>query len=124
VQKPPFTPLAVGSLGAARLMGISRSRIYDLKNTGELPFYKDGRRTLFIVADIEARIARLKSAPVSTGPLLPEEDRKKARRRASSREELAIEQAPPPAESQQPIVEQAQPAVEIAVEQPAAWVRD
>jgi excisionase family DNA binding protein len=118
VPKVPLTPLAVGPNGAARLMGISRSRVYELKNAGELPFYKDGRRTLFLVAGIEARIERLKSGPPSTGPLLPEEDRKKARQRASSREEPAIE---PP---QQPIVEQEQPAVEIAIEQPAAWVRE
>ena len=40
-------------------MGISRARVYELKNSGELPFYKDGSKTMFPVAGIEARVKRL-----------------------------------------------------------------
>jgi excisionase family DNA binding protein len=142
VKKTPPAPIAVSPRDAASLAGVSRSRIYELINAGELPAYKDGARTLILVADIEAWLARLRAVPKSgpstgpllpwkarklarqrvTEPLLPEEDRKKAQQRATepSREELAVEQAPP----QQPIVEQEQPAVEIAIEQPAAWVRE
>jgi excisionase family DNA binding protein len=62
-------------------MGVSRSRIYELLNSGELPSYKDGRRRLILVADIEAWLARLPPAPAPTrappapptGPLLPPE---------------------------------------------------
>ena len=79
-KKIPLTPLSVGPEGAARLMGISRARVYQLKNAGELPFYKDGSRTLFPVAGIEARIERLRSSTPSTGPLLSKEDREIARR--------------------------------------------
>jgi excisionase family DNA binding protein len=71
VPKAPLTPLAVGPNGAARLIGVSRSRVYELINAGELPAYKDGARTLILVADIEAWLARLKPIPPSTGPLLP-----------------------------------------------------
>ena len=90
-KKIPLTPLSVGPEGAARLMGISRARVYQLKNAGELPFYKDGSRTLFPVAGIEARIERLRSSTPSTGPLLSKEDREIARR--------------PPIDQQQPAVE-------------------
>jgi excisionase family DNA binding protein len=72
-------------------MGISRSRIYELLNSGELPSYKDGRRRLILVADIEARLARLPSAPTPTralpepptGPLLPPEQQETAIARAT-----------------------------------------
>jgi excisionase family DNA binding protein len=99
MPKTPLTPLSVGSEGAARLMGISRARVYQLKNAGELPFYKDGSRTLFLVADIEARIERLRAALPSTGPLLSKEDQEIARRRAA--------EPPPPTDQQQPAVEPA-----------------
>jgi excisionase family DNA binding protein len=143
MQKIPPTPLAVSPRDAARLMGVSRSRIYELINAGELPAYKDGSRTLILVADIQAWLAQLRAIPKSgpstapllpwkarklarqrvlnpeidsTEPLLPEEDRMKARQRAA--------EPPPLAEPRQPIVEQGQPSVEIAIEQPAAWVRE
>ena len=59
MSKSRFTPISVCPEDAAYLMGISRARVYELKNAGELPFYKDGSKTLFPVADIEARIKRL-----------------------------------------------------------------
>jgi excisionase family DNA binding protein len=125
MQKIPPTPLAVSPRDAARLMGVSRSRIYELINAGELPAYKDGSRTLILVADIQAWLARLKSIPPSTGPLLPAENRKTARRRATEPllppedQARAIERAsepepPPPVGQQQPAGEPEPPTPEPA----------
>jgi excisionase family DNA binding protein len=112
-KKRPLTPLSVGPDDAARLMGISRARVYELKNAGELPFYKDGSRTLFPVAGIEARVERLSRIPKSgppIGPLLPPADRKLARKKARA----------PDAASTEPLlpIEQQQRAVELASEPP------
>jgi len=93
-KNPPLTPLAVGPREAARLMGVSRSRVYELLNSVELPSYKDGRRRLILVADIEARLARLPPAPAPTrapsepptGPLLPPEQQEAAIERATEPE--------------------------------------
>jgi excisionase family DNA binding protein len=90
-KKSTLTPIAVGPLDAARLMGVSRSRIYELLNSGELPSYKDGRRRLILVADIEAWLVRLAPAPrprrapsePPTGPLLPVEQQETAIARAT-----------------------------------------
>jgi hypothetical protein len=119
VQKIPLKPFSVGPVDAARLMGISRARVYQLKNTGELPSYLDGRRRLFLVADIEARIARLKSAPPSIGPLLPPEARKLARRRVRNPEieplltdqeqQIAVERASEPEPPTPAPIDQSQP---------------
>jgi excisionase family DNA binding protein len=127
VQKIPPAPIAVSPRDAARIAGVSRSRIYELISAGELPAYKDGARTLILVADIEAWLARLRAMPKSgpsTAPLLPWKARKLARQRVT--EPLLPEEDREKAQqrAQQPIVEQEQPAVEIAVEQPAAWVRE
>jgi excisionase family DNA binding protein len=109
VPKVLLTPLSYGPSGAACLMGISRARVYQLKNAGELPFYKDGSRTLFRLADIEARIERLKreqemgGVPKSgppTGPLLPPEDRTLARKKVRAPEVNSTEPLLP-AEQQQ-----------------------
>jgi hypothetical protein len=82
-KKIPVEPLAVSPRDASRKMGIGRSRVYELMNAGELDAYKDGARTLILVASIEARLARLKRYQASppTEPLLPPEDRALARER-------------------------------------------
>ena len=106
-KKLPLAPLAVGPDGAARLMGISRARVYELKNAGELPFYKDGSRTLFPVAGIEARVERLSRIPQSgppVGPLLTPADRKLARKKARATEEEPLEPLLP-IEEQQRVIE-------------------
>jgi excisionase family DNA binding protein len=56
-SNPPLKPLAVSPRDAARLMGVSRSRVYQLLNSGELPSHKDGRRRLIFVSDIETGLA-------------------------------------------------------------------
>jgi excisionase family DNA binding protein len=87
-KNPLLTPFAVGPLDAARLMGVSRSRIYELLNSGELLSRKDGRRRLILLADIKARLERLPPAPTRapseppTGPLLPREQQETAIERA------------------------------------------
>jgi excisionase family DNA binding protein len=113
VPKVLLTPLSVGPNGAACLMGISRARVYQLKNAGELPFYKDGSRTLFRLADIEARIERLKreqemggvpKSGLPTGPLLPPADRKLAHKKVRALEANSTEPLLP-AEHQQIVIE-------------------
>ena len=69
MSKTRFTPFSVGPEDAAYLMGISRARVYELKNAGDLPFYKEGSKTLFPVADIEARIKRLSRIHKSGPPI-------------------------------------------------------
>jgi excisionase family DNA binding protein len=79
----PLVPFAVNPLGTAQLAGVSRSRIYELLDEGELPSYRDGRRRLIRVADVQAWLARLKPAQSAAGPFLPEEDQELARRLAT-----------------------------------------
>jgi excisionase family DNA binding protein len=128
VQKTLPTPLAVSPRDAAYRAGVSRSRIYELLKSGELVAFKDGARTLILVASIEAWLERLKPFPRSTppiGPLLPRADRKLARRRSRNpdagptgpllpveQQQIAIERAPPPIDQQQPTVEP-EPAPDI-----------
>ena len=91
-------------------MGISRAQVYNLIKAGELPYYKDGSRTLILVANIEARIERLsrisKSGPPT--PLLPPADRKLARGKVRVLEEPTSAPLLP--------VEQQQLAVELTSE--------
>ena len=47
-----ITALAVSPAKAAALLGVSRSKFYELLN-GEIPALKIGRRTLVRVADIQ-----------------------------------------------------------------------
>jgi excisionase family DNA binding protein len=107
MQKIPLAPLAVSPRDAARLAGVSRSRIYELINEDELPAYKDGSRTLIRVADITARLDRLQPAQkrggAPTGPLLSKPDQALARRLANDSDKgptgpllPAVELAPEP----------------------------
>jgi excisionase family DNA binding protein len=88
-SNPSLKPLAVSPRDAALLMGVSRSRVYELLNSGELPSYKDGRRRLILVSDIETWLGRLTPAPASkrappTGPLLSSEQQEIAVGRATA----------------------------------------
>jgi excisionase family DNA binding protein len=89
-KQPPLTPSFVGPIGAAQIAGVSRSRIYELLKSGELPSRKDGRRRLIPVAEIEKWFSRLPpaSAPSEppTGPLLPREQQETAIARATEPE--------------------------------------
>jgi excisionase family DNA binding protein len=121
-KKIPPKPVALSVRDAASFLSVSRSRIYELINAGELLAYKGGARTLILTASCEEWLERLKPFPASpppTSPLLPSEDRKLARRRARDPEtdatgpllpagqrQIAIERAiepepPPPIDPQQ-----------------------
>lgn len=54
------TPITVRVPEAARLLGISRSRIYELITSGDIETVKLGRATLVPVAGLHALIDRLK----------------------------------------------------------------
>jgi excisionase family DNA binding protein len=92
MSKIPVAPLAVSPRDAARMMGVSRSRVYELMGAGELDAFKDGARTLILVASIEAWLARLKRYQTSppTEPLLPLEDRALARERVEEPDFAAL----------------------------------
>jgi excisionase family DNA binding protein len=105
MPKIPPTPLAVSPRNAGRMAGISRSRIYELIKSGELPAYKDGALTLILVADIEARLGRLKPFPQATratGPLLSRQERLLARQRAREAADRESQGAAPEARARAP----------------------
>lgn len=51
-------PISVSIPEGARLIGCSRSKIYELIAAGELPLVKVGNRSLLIVAELRALVAR------------------------------------------------------------------
>ena len=54
------TPLSVGDIQAAQLLGISRAGLHRFVRRGLVPRpFKLGRRTLYRVADLQACIDRL-----------------------------------------------------------------
>jgi excisionase family DNA binding protein len=69
-------------------MGVSRSRVYELMNSGEIPSRKDGRRRLIHRDDLEKWFSLLPPTPTRapseppTGPLLPREQQETAIERA------------------------------------------
>jgi excisionase family DNA binding protein len=73
-QVSPLNPIFVSPVDAAKLVGVSRSRIYELIGAGVLTRRKDGARTLISVAEV---LAWGESLPVDspgdkrTDPLLP-----------------------------------------------------
>jgi excisionase family DNA binding protein len=56
-----IAPLAVSPTKGAKVMGISRSTLYQLLKDGELPLIKIGTRSLIRIADIENKLAELAS---------------------------------------------------------------
>lgn len=56
---PPPTPLAYRPLDAARVLGISRAKPYQLMDEGEIVGRKLGRRTLILRSELERYIASL-----------------------------------------------------------------
>lgn len=54
----PTAPLSVSPEGAARMLGLGRTKTFELIRTGEIPSAKIGRRTLIPVAGLHALIER------------------------------------------------------------------
>jgi excisionase family DNA binding protein len=74
VPRPLSPPLAVRPTEAARQLGISRSRLYQLLKSGKIPHRKDGAATVIAYEDLVAYLNSLSTvAPDEgpTGPLLP-----------------------------------------------------
>ena len=85
MKKTLLKPIAVSVDVGAYMAGVSRSRFYELMDSGQIPYRMNGSRRLILVADIETWLDRLpivKPGPKSVGPLLPPEDRALARQRA------------------------------------------
>lgn len=53
-----LAPLAVSPAECARLLGVSRPKVYDLINQGDFPSFKVGSRTLISVDGLRAWIAK------------------------------------------------------------------
>lgn len=51
-------PLAVSPAECARLLGVSRPKVYDLINRGDFPSFKVGTRTLISVEGLRVWIAK------------------------------------------------------------------
>lgn len=49
MNKPILDPLAVSAAEAARLLGVSKPKIYDLMSRADFPAFKLGGRTLISV---------------------------------------------------------------------------
>ena len=58
-------PLAVSPAECARLLGISRPKVYDLINQGGFPSFKLGSRTLISVDGLREWISRQTQAEVN-----------------------------------------------------------
>jgi len=55
-----MNPIAVRPAEAARMIGVSRSRLYQIIAAGHLRPYKLGRATLIDVEDLRAYLERVK----------------------------------------------------------------
>ena len=55
-------PLCVRVATAMRMLGIGKTKIYELIATGDLETVRLGRRTLVVLASIEALFERLRAA--------------------------------------------------------------
>tara|TARA_R110000787_G_scaffold11002_19_gene36643 strand:- start:5135 stop:5326 length:192 start_codon:yes stop_codon:yes gene_type:complete len=51
-------PIAISPGEAARLVGLGRTKLYEVMGAGELPFVKIGTRRLIRMADLEAWIEK------------------------------------------------------------------
>jgi excisionase family DNA binding protein len=72
-------PITLSVAECSRIIGISRSMIYEAIGRGELAAHKDGDRTLITMASIERRQAALPKAKIK-----PPKIRKKADARMPS----------------------------------------
>ena len=55
-------PITVDVMGAARMLGLGRSTVLGLADSGELPRLRFGRRVVFAVDDIERLVEQRRSA--------------------------------------------------------------
>lgn len=60
-------PLAVGTTGAARLLGVSRPTLYQLIGRTDFPSFRVGGRVLISVAGLQAWIDRQTAAKEDVG---------------------------------------------------------
>jgi len=60
---PTFPPIAVRIEQARRMIGISRTKLYELIGTGEVETIKLGRATLLLVESLRALVERRRLAP-------------------------------------------------------------
>ncbi len=49
----PITPILVSEAEAAKMLGISPRKLFDLRKSGRVPFVHMGRRVLYRVAALE-----------------------------------------------------------------------
>jgi excisionase family DNA binding protein len=62
VELPPHRQVWLVTLpAAARLLGVSRSKLYELVAAGELPTVRIGRSRRIAVADLEALVRRCRT---------------------------------------------------------------
>lgn len=64
VDPPTLEPLAVSAREAARLTGLSRSRVYELIAAGELEAVRSGARILIKLESVRTWFASLPEAAV------------------------------------------------------------
>jgi excisionase family DNA binding protein len=60
-------PVCVRVSTAMRLLGIGKTKLYELVATGDLETIRIGRRTLIMQASIDAFVARLREAAQKPG---------------------------------------------------------
>lgn len=53
IDTPP-EPIALRVMPAVALSGLPKTRLYELMNSGELPFVRDGGRRLILLDDLRA----------------------------------------------------------------------
>jgi excisionase family DNA binding protein len=58
----PIEPLSVDIPGACQLIGLGRSKLYELLANGEIASVKIGKRRLIVVAELRAWLQRLANA--------------------------------------------------------------
>ena len=57
MDKPQIEPLSVSTSEAARILGISRPKVYDLMQNQGLPWFKVGSRTLIPLVSLREWIS-------------------------------------------------------------------
>lgn len=58
VHNPAMPPLSVGVEEAARMIGVTRTKLYEMLAQNDLVSFKLGRRRLIAVKDLEAFVSR------------------------------------------------------------------